>query len=406
MLRLLHTADWHLGKRLGRFERLDEQQRALETLLHHADQERVDIVLIAGDIFDSPNPSAEAQALFYDALHELARGGERPVIAIAGNHDSPERLEASARWGYPLGILLVGFPHSPLPPAGTRLGQATIGFSSTGILLLEHPRWRTPLCLLPLPYVSPYRLQQELTSPLSEWLRTHWNQALQTRPDHTLPTVALAHLFCSQSGTTPPAEDEEEKPLTLGNAELVPTDIFPQQLHYVALGHIHRRLQLDSNGPTIAYSGSLLPYSFSDPEPEKYAALVEISPAGVQQLRWLPLSGGYPLRRLTCQSVEEALQELERHRHAYVELLLHCDQALAAEDYHRLLAAHPRLVALIPVPRQAQAAPAYTPETLASMDELELFVAFFRSRKGIDPDPALQELFASLLRSHRSLPET
>ncbi len=405
MLRVLHTADWHLGKRLGRFERLEEQRRALEALLQHADRERADIVLIAGDVFDSANPSAEAQALFYDVLHELARGGERPVVVIAGNHDSPERLEAASRWGHRLGILLVGSLSTPLPPAGTALGHARVRSSSPGLVELEHPRWAFPLRLLLLPYVSPYRLSGELNEPLPVWLHRFCHEALASQSQTSAPTVVLGHLYCRPSTGTALAEDEEEKSIALTSANPIPVEVFPESVHYVALGHLHRPVAIQSSYPPVLYSGSILPYSFNDPTQEKSVVLAELSPTGAFIQR-LPLSGGYPLRRLVCTSVEHARQELARHQDAYVELSVICDHALAAEDYESLLNAHSRIVALIPLPRRTLEELHTTAPTLQSMDISELFIAFYRSRKGIDPEPALLELLQEVLRAHQQYTAT
>ena len=93
-MKILHTADWHLGKRLERFERLPEQEVVLEEICEIADRENVDVVLVAGDLYDSFNPTIEATELFYKILRRLTQDGKRPVVAIAGKHDSPTRIEA------------------------------------------------------------------------------------------------------------------------------------------------------------------------------------------------------------------------------------------------------------------------------------------------------------------------
>ncbi|MEL6823687.1 MAG: exonuclease subunit SbcD, partial [Calditrichota bacterium] len=92
-IRILHTADWHLGKRLERFSRLDEQRAILAEICDIAEREEVDIVCIAGDVFDTFNPPIEATEIFYKYVKRLANNGRRPVVAIAGNHDSPDRFE-------------------------------------------------------------------------------------------------------------------------------------------------------------------------------------------------------------------------------------------------------------------------------------------------------------------------
>ena len=93
-MKILHTADWHLGKKLENISRLSEQEKVLSEIVGIAEREEVDAVIIAGDLFDNYNPPAEATELFYQTLKQLSDNGQRAVIAIAGNHDSPERIEA------------------------------------------------------------------------------------------------------------------------------------------------------------------------------------------------------------------------------------------------------------------------------------------------------------------------
>lgn len=94
-MRILHTSDWHLGRSLENINRIEEQWEFIDQLCEIADEERIDLVLVAGDVYDSYNPSAAAEELFYYALDRLNDGGGRAVVVIAGNHDNPERLCAS-----------------------------------------------------------------------------------------------------------------------------------------------------------------------------------------------------------------------------------------------------------------------------------------------------------------------
>ncbi|MEN3026436.1 MAG: hypothetical protein ABDH31_01860, partial [Chlorobiota bacterium] len=316
-----------------------------------------------------------------------------------GNHDSPERLESAACWGYPLGVLLLGFPQSPLPQAGTHLGKAVVCYSADGILELRHPRWPFDVRFLLTPYVSPYRLQQIVDTQLSAWLRTQWEERLQSRAHVPMPTVLVAHLYCSADGIVL-QEDEEERPISFGNEAFSPDD-FPPMVHYVALGHLHQCQTIRQSSPTIAYSGSLLQYSFSDTNPSKAALLVELSPDGVQ-LNPLPLSGGYPLYRLICQDSQEALQQLQNlpNTEAYVELLLCSAAPLSPEELQQLRNSHSRLF-ITPVRPQQELSESPSPEALLH-DIEDLFAAFFRHREGRDPDAAMVELFREVLQRHRA----
>lgn len=404
MVRLLHTADWHLGKRLGRFERLHEQEHALASLLRHADEEKVDLVLIAGDIFDTAIPTAEAQQLFFTVLSELSRGGERPVVVVAGNHDSPERLEAAAAWGQRLGILLVGFPESPLPPAGAQLGRTPISSSTPGCLVLHHPHWAHPLRLIPIPFLSAYRLRSLTELSLESWLQHFLHNALRQRSADSIPTVVLTHLYCRAIDSTILDEDEAEKPATLGGAEPLPPSIFPPQVDYVALGHLHGPLALQSEHPPIVYAGSLLQYAFDDPYPEKSIVVLELSPSRPARWERRPLQGGYPLRRIHCNGVEEALRALAAlPQQTYVELTVAVEQALQAEEYQRLQHAHPRLVRLQLL--SAASAEGLSSPSLPQLHQLtllELFRRFYRyANKGTSPNRQLEALFEELVQKHR-----
>jgi exonuclease SbcD len=114
-MRILHTSDWHLGKRLENFTRLEEQQSVLSEICEIADSEKVDAVIVAGDLFDTFNPPVEAIDLFYKTLKRLSNNGKRAVIAIAGNHDSPDRIEAPDPLARECGIFFAGYPASVIP---------------------------------------------------------------------------------------------------------------------------------------------------------------------------------------------------------------------------------------------------------------------------------------------------
>src|SRR6056297_1548382 len=135
-MRLLHTSDWHLGKRLDLFSRIEEQKQVLDEIIHIADTYKVDAVIISGDLFDSFNPSTEAQELFYSALKRMSCNGSRPVIAIAGNHDSADAIQAPIPLARLHGIVLMGYITTILPKITTDSGVA-ISFPAPGAVRIE-----------------------------------------------------------------------------------------------------------------------------------------------------------------------------------------------------------------------------------------------------------------------------
>ncbi len=146
-MKLLHTADWHLGKRLGDYSRLAEQRAVLDEICAIAEAEAVDAVLIAGDLFDTFNPPNEALELFYRTVHRLSSDGARAVIAIAGNHDSPDRVEAPDPLARECGIFFVGRPASVVPTVETNAGIKTLN-AAPGFVELQLPNCPEPLRLI------------------------------------------------------------------------------------------------------------------------------------------------------------------------------------------------------------------------------------------------------------------
>ncbi len=135
-MKILHTSDWHLGARLGDYSRIDEQKEVLEEIKQIAEQNDVSLVIVAGDLFDTFNPPVEAAELLYRELKKLSDDGRRPVIAIAGNHDSPDRIEAPDPLAAECGIFFVGYPEMQKKETVLECGTH-ISFPDRGILEVE-----------------------------------------------------------------------------------------------------------------------------------------------------------------------------------------------------------------------------------------------------------------------------
>src|SRR5690606_38680731 len=151
-MKILHTADWHLGKRLDHFSRLEEQVAVMDEIVEIADSQQVDMVLIAGDLFDNYNPSTEAVELFYKTLKRLTNQGKRPVIAISGNHDSPDLIDAPDPLARECGILLIGHPKAVVDKFS--LEHFSIVMTDTGFLEISIPKFSYPIRIIHTPYAN------------------------------------------------------------------------------------------------------------------------------------------------------------------------------------------------------------------------------------------------------------
>ena len=264
-MKILHTADWHLGKRLDGFSRFDEQVAVLNEIITIANEKNVDLILIAGDLFDAFNPPVEAVELFYKTLKNLSNNGKRPVVAIAGNHDSPDRINAPDPLAKECGIILIGHPNELIKPFA--LDYFNVHRSTEGFLELLIKDIDFPIRLLHTAYANEIRLKtylgEDKSKQLNEVLNDHWLKIADTYCDTKGINLLISHLYMNKRGASLLEEPDGEKPIKIGNADLVFTDGIPPQIQYTALGHLHAFNNIGTAEKPLVYASSPLCYSFS-----------------------------------------------------------------------------------------------------------------------------------------------
>lgn len=407
-MRILHTADWHLGKWLGPHQRLAEQHEVLNEICEIADQEAADVVLIAGDVFDTFNPPAEATALFYRTVKRLSKDGKRPVIAIAGNHDSPDRLENPDPLARECGIILIGYPNAEVEPFELA-GGFRISRTAPGFLELELPDGDCPLRLLVTPYANEQRLKQFLgvdgaEDELRKVLRDHWCGLADEYCDDKGVNLLMTHLFFINEGEKlPDDEGDDERPvLHVGGAQAIFCQHLPQQLQYVALGHIHGHRQVSAKPCPVVYSSSPLCYSFGDKSKEKCVCMVDVEPGQPASYQKVPLTRGKRLHRHTCGSVEQAVEWLREHQECWVDLTIRSGSYLSGSDQKVLRQAHSGIVNIIPqMEADGQEDGATTPEIDLGKPMEELFADYFEKREGVPPGEQIMALFKEVLATEQ-----
>lgn len=380
-MKILHTSDWHIGKRLMDRERLPEQREALEELVRICEDEQADVVLVAGDVFDTFMPSAEAEEVFFHAVKRLA-GARRAVVLISGNHDDGVRLAASAPISAEEGVYLFGGSKRALPVGGSR-GVRAVG-AGENYLLLENEAGER-LYVNALPYPNEARLKEEKTEETYAEKVARWISCGAGARGEGVPYVLLTHLFAAGG-----AASESERDIQLGGARIVPIDCFPADA-FTALGHLHKRQRLRDN---VYYSGSLLQYSFDEANIPKSVAILKTEGDKVVFEKEVPLTSGRKLVRLEAAGVEQALALLRRYENAFVELTLHLNAPLTAQETLSLREANEGLVSLIVRTQTAVDAPEIVRSALSSE---ELFVEYYKSVYGEPPSDELKEAFLELL---------
>lgn len=384
-MRLLHTSDWHLGRQFHGLSLLDDQARAMDRVVELAAAAEVDLVVIAGDLYDRAIPPADAVRLFTDTLARLRAGGAA-VVAIAGNHDSHVRVSVYDELLAAQGVTIRGRWQRAAEPVlvSPRMGGA-------------------PVAVYPLPYLEPLlegaALQQLDPDPQGP-VRIDHQRAMElallpVRADLArrpgLRSVLVAHAFVAGGRSS-----ESERDLTVGNAEAVAVPTFTG-FNYVALGHLHGAQQLD--GPRLAYSGTPLPYSFSEQDQLKSVRVVELDPEGIAAVEVVPLGVGRPLRTLQGP-LEQLLNDprLEEARGAWVRVLLSDDQ-LPRQAMTRLRERFPHAVELRHQPpgQLRSSASGRSQRILQAADPLQRTLAFFADQQGRPADGEEERLLRQAL---------
>lgn len=293
-MKLLHTADLHIGKRLHEQSLLEDQKYILEQMVTIARKQKVDVVMIAGDVYDRPVPPAEAVSLLDEFLTTLIKEGIK-VIMISGNHDSPERVAFADRILEKQGLYIAGNYESPL---------------KTVVLSDEFGEVRF-VCM---PFVKPAVVASDVASDtvatageVSARQEAAWavEQMLSRTP---MPlslrqrAVLVTHYFVTGENGENPELSDSETDVNVGGLDNVPAGMF-QMFDYVALGHIHKPQHIGKQ--SVYYSGSPLKYSFGEALGEKSVNLVELGEPGEVKVEKIPLK---PLRELRC--IKGKLEEL------------------------------------------------------------------------------------------------
>jgi len=271
-MKILHTSDWHLGRTLHNQNRYEEFAAFLTWLVETIQQQQIEVLLIAGDVFDTNTPSHRAQALYYRFLRSVADSACQHVVVIAGNHDSPSFLEAPKELLKALNVHVIGCA------ADSRADE---------VLLLHHADGSPALIVCAVPYLRDRDIRtveageslEDKGHKLVAGIRQHYAEvaalAVQQRTalSAALPIVAMGHLFTAGGRTV---EGDGVRELYVGSLAQVAASIFPDSFDYVALGHLHVP-QLVNGREQIRYSGAPLAMGFGEASQAKSLCLVELT---------------------------------------------------------------------------------------------------------------------------------
>jgi DNA repair protein SbcD/Mre11 len=375
-MRFIHTADWHLGRSLHGVRLLDEQRAVLQQLVAIVREQRPDVLLIAGDIYDRTTPPGDAIDLLDDTLSSILEL-DVPVIVIAGNHDGPQ---------------LINY--------GSRLFAAQSLFVYGKVLehvqrVILHDTWG-PVHFYPLPYAEPLAIRQALGD---ETIANHqtavaaWSARVFAEHPHGERAIALAHLFVA-GGT---ACDSERQLVVGGTAEVDPSGF--TGFNYVALGHLHRRQTLGDG--TTHYSGSPLKYSFSEAEHHKSINLVDMDADGVCKIEHIPLLPQHDVRCITgllADVLTRAVVDPKPHDYLSVRLL---DTSVLLDPIARLREVYPNVLETPRVAFLTSTGLRRTGADHRTMSVETLFADFYEQILGAAPSAEALAAFAEVVNDRR-----
>ena len=377
-MRLLHTSDWHLGRSLHGAELLTDQEAVLGALADVVAAEAVDVVVVAGDVYDRAVPAADAQAVLDRVVGRLVNAGA-VVVLTPGNHDSARRLGTFS------GLLAV---------AGLHVRASTARIDEPVLLGDEHGE----VALYGLPFLEPEVARHELgLGGRGEGVARSHAAVLAEAMDRVRAdlflrpgarSVVLAHAFVS--GGLP---SDSERDICVGGVDLAPAAVF-DGVDYVALGHLHRPQELT---PRLRYSGSPLPYSFGEAGQAKQAWLVDLDAGGLADVRPVPLATPRPLTVLTGTLADlltgPAHAGAEEH---FVSARL-TDPARPADPMRRLQTRFPHCVHLEWLGGARDPDGRSYRERLRGRGDLEIAEEFVRHVRGVEAGPGERDLLGRAL---------
>jgi exonuclease SbcD len=411
MLRIFHTADWHLGQTFHDYDRAYEHQCFLDWLVARLGERKPDVLLVAGDVFDSINPPASAQRQYYRFLQAaLGAHPKLQIVITAGNHDAASRLEAPAPILGHLGVHVVGTVE--------RDASGEIDFSKF-IIPLRDAAGSVRALALAVPFLRIHDLPRvaDTQDPYLAGIRAFYAQATDLAEQERIARypeaalIALGHCHMQQGAVS----HESERRLVVGGLESLQADAFPKLLRYVALGHLHKPQALDAG--RIRYSGSPLPLSFSEREYRHQILEVELSPTGHTQvhaleiprtvrLQRLPAGAVVPLPELVRMLTDESFDpELPPERHPFLEVRYLDDgpNPTRRHQVEQALEGKPVRLASTKFERPDQPEntdPAARSETLADLgtvDPVTVFEEAFREHYRCEADAEILSLFNEIL---------
>jgi exonuclease SbcD len=383
-MRIVHTSDWHAGRFWKGHDRLPELEDVLEHLGDFIEKERIDLLLMSGDVFDSPMPPPEAERAVSRFFKRLGRAAV-PSVVVAGNHDQPVRMDT---WG--LLAELVGVQARGLPRRSTDGG------------LIEVPtRSGHVACVAAVPWAAPGRIVEALTLARDETLaKQQYADAMQRILSHLAEgfrhdtvNLVVAHSYIAGAKSC-----GSERVVTMGDEWAATAQSIPAAAQYVALGHVHRPQRIEAAGPHTQYAGSPMQLDFGEVDDEKSFVVIDVAPGKPPRVDRVPYRGTARLGEW-AGTMSELERDADTLRHfGYLKVRITLDSPMPDLN-RRARQILPNIVvveAVLPETAAGDIESGRTSRPAAVVAPLDHFRAFYQREHQRHPQPETLTMFSEL----------
>lgn len=406
-MKILHTADWHLGKNLEGQSRMDEQEEFLNDFVKIVEENNIDLIMIAGDVYDNPNPPARAEKMFYDTLKRLSRNGERLTLVIAGNHDNPDRLVAAGPLARDHGIIMVGTPKTVVQCGD--YGAHKVLDSGEGYIEIEMNNEKA--VILTVPYPSEKRLNEVIYNGMdeeekkaksySERIFSLFNSLKDHYRKDTINLI-ISHLFAMGS-----EEGGSERSIQLGGSYIVDGKCFPKEAQYIALGHVHKPQVVPGTNKKARYCGSPLHYNKKEINFEKKCFSVDVRPNEECTIEEISLKVYKPIEVWKCQSIDDAIFKCEENkdRECWVYLEIKTDRYIREDEIKQMRELKKDILEIMPKVMDINE----DEDEGVSISEKsfeEIFREFYKKERDVEPEQEIVDLLLSIVNEEGDYNET
>ena len=389
-MKILHTSDLHLGAKTEGFSRACEQRSILFEIAKIAYDEKIDVVVIAGDIFHVANPSAEAEDMFYEFLEKLTKNNDRVVLVVAGNHDDPKRLACVAPLAKRHNIVLCT-DLAPLPAFGN-LGEIRITKTSRGFVEIE--KGKETICAALLPYASESRILPSLEGQNIQIHETYeqnveeWANFVAKNFKKDAFNLFVSHQYIV--GAKIP-EGKQNRTVSIGETLSVSANIFPD-CDYVAVGHLHSCQKIKGTKNTY-YSGATIRLRAYDSDPR-----VLVFDTQNPNPKEIALTSAAKIVELKAKNVEDAVAALEKQdKNSLVYLTLTNVPNISPLEIKEIRKIGPIVLAIKIIKKVSNSENSVDVKNISPS---ELFVEFVKQKTGDAPSEKLLSMFLEILEEN------